>query len=145
MMMIGRWANPTPFFFFNICILYIYISLSLSLPLEMLDHLSRSLPFRTLPCCNGILLSAGILERWILVGWPQNVVLALIKNMFELSFWCEEHPIWRFPEMWVALVIIHFRWGFSLINHPFLGGTPMTMEIPYLSEVGPPVRAWPPG
>ena len=33
--------------------------------------------------------------------------------------------IWRFPEIGVPPVIIHFYMGFSLINHPAMGGTPI--------------------
>ena len=29
--------------------------------------------------------------------------------------------MWKFPEMGLPLVIIHFGLGFSLVNHPFLG------------------------
>ena len=38
-------------------------------------------------------------------------------------------PTWRFPEIEVPLVIIHFRLGFSTINHPAMGVSPF-METP---------------
>ena len=53
------------------------------------------------------------------------------------SFWIFPYfPIWRFPEMGVPHFIIHFRLGFSIINHPFCGfpvyGNPQ--DVPIVSQ-----------
>ena len=41
------------------------------------------------------------------------------------------HHLWCFPEIGLPPVIIHFRWGFSTINHPAMGVPPF-VEPPHL-------------
>ena len=44
-----------------------------------------------------------------------------LSNHIHWSTWFSDKPMWRFPKMGLPPVIIHFRLGFSLVNHPLLG------------------------
>ena len=50
--------------------------------------------------------------------------------------YCSYWVIWGFPESWVPPVIIHFRWGFSLINQTFWG-YPQLWKPPYCTHEAP--------
>jgi hypothetical protein len=58
------------------------------------------------------------------------------------SFPTKKSPtiIWRFPEMGVPPVLIHFISGFSIINHPAIGIPPF-MEPP-ISQQSLPQKPW---
>ena len=74
------------------------------------------------------------MERWTIYSCAYtHVELKLIQTnvCLILAF------TWGCPYIMVPLVIIHFRWGFSLINHPDIGVcTPMAMEPPTWMHLG---------
>jgi len=59
-------------------------------------------------------------ETKIIRAFPATAMMTWKGN--QMAYKIES---WRFPEIGVPLVIIHFRLGFSLINHPAIGVPPI--------------------